>query len=95
MAMSARASDGTVNTRAPASVKASAMPSAIKGSSSQMRTEQPARLALFMLVLWRGKAQTAGGRDGPRVMDRAVSRAVDQSSTRNKRDDRLLKALVA
>jgi len=28
-------------------------------------------------------------------MGRAVSRAVDQSSTRNKRDDRLLKALVA
>ena len=28
-------------------------------------------------------------------MGRAMSRAVDQSSTRNKRDDRLLKALVA
>ena len=31
----------------------------------------------------------------PVGMGRAVSRAVDQSSTRNKRDDRLLKALVA
>jgi hypothetical protein len=46
--MSASASDRTVNTRAPAPVNASAMLSAIKGASSQMRIEQPAKLALYI-----------------------------------------------
>ena len=94
-AMSALANDRAVTTRAPAPVNASAMPSAIRGSSSQMRIEQPAKLVLFM-VLSSGaaKRETARGR-GDHFMGRTVSRAVDQSSARNKRDDRLLKALVA
>jgi hypothetical protein len=45
------ARDRTVRTRAPAFVKAFAMSSAIRDSSSQMRIEQPARLALLMLCL--------------------------------------------
>jgi len=40
------------------------------------------------------KRETARAR-GDLFMGRTVSRAVDQSSARNKRDDRLLKALVA
>jgi hypothetical protein len=60
-----------------------------------MRIEQPAKLLLFMLVSRSAaKRETARGR-GDLVMGRTVSRAVDQSSARNKRDDRLLKALVA
>jgi hypothetical protein len=55
MAANARTRDFTATTRAPASEKAFAMPSAIRGSSSQMRIEQPAKLALFMVVVpWRG-----------------------------------------
>jgi hypothetical protein len=53
-ALSTLANDRTVTTRAPASVKASAMPIAIRGSSSQMRIEQPARLELFMGLPPRG-----------------------------------------
>src|SRR5689334_16265014 len=93
-AMSALANDPAVIIRAPAAVNASAMPSAIKGSSSQMRIEQPAKLVLFMgRPLARQSANARGRRDHFR--GRAVSRGVDQSSVRNKRDDRLLKALVA
>ena len=48
--MNAWASDRTVTTRAPTFEKASAMSIAIMGSSSQMRIEQPAKLALLMVV---------------------------------------------
>jgi hypothetical protein len=59
-----------------------------------MRIEQPAKLVLFMgRPLARQSANARGRRDHFR--GRAVSRGVDQSSVRNKRDDRLLKALVA
>jgi hypothetical protein len=80
--MNASESDRTFNTRAPAREKASAMPSAIKGSSSQMRIEQPAKLALLMVVS-RGAAKRELPRQGrPLAMGRTVSRAVDQSSER-------------
>ena len=53
----------------------------IKGSSSQMRIEQPAKLVLFMLVLWGAPKRNCQRQGRPPVMDRAVSGAVDQSST--------------
>ena len=55
MATNAWAIERTVTTRAPTFEKASAMPIAIMGSSSQMRIEQPAKLVLLMVdVPWRG-----------------------------------------
>jgi hypothetical protein len=59
------------------------MSSAIRGSSSQTSIEQPARLALFMLVPMArqsGKLPEAGAASCN--VGRAVSRAVDQSSDR-------------
>jgi hypothetical protein len=52
MAANARARDFTATTRAPGSEKAFAMPSTIRGSSSQIRIEQSAKLVLR--GLWRG-----------------------------------------
>src|SRR6185295_17422977 len=94
-AISALACECTVTTRAPAFEKAFAICKAIRGSSSHTRIEQPAKLVLFMVVSsGAAKRETARAR-GDLFMGRTVSRAVDQSSARNKRDDRLLKALVA
>jgi len=87
--MSASASDRAFNTRAPACEKASAMPSAIKDSSSQMRIEQPAKLALLMVVS-RGAAKRelpeagAASCNGPR----GVPSRRSILGTRSKRDDR-------
>jgi hypothetical protein len=79
-AMSALANDRAVTTRAPAPANASAMPNAIKGSSSQTRIERPAKLVLFMFgIPWRGKAPNCQRQERP-LMGRAVSRVVDQSS---------------
>ena len=64
------------------------MSSAIRGSSSQTRIEQPARLALFMLVMARqsGKLPEAGAAscNGPR----GVPRRRSILRPRSKRDDR-------
>jgi hypothetical protein len=56
MATNARARDCAVITRAPAFEKSFAISSAIRGSSSQMRMVQPAKLALLM-VASRGAAK--------------------------------------
>jgi hypothetical protein len=82
MTMNAWASDRTVTTRAPTFEKASAMSIAIRGLSSQMRIEQPAKLALLM-VMSRGAAKRELPEAGAAsCYGRAVSRAVDQSSER-------------
>jgi hypothetical protein len=94
-AMSALANDRAVTTRAPAPANASAMPNAIKGSSSQTRIERPAKLVLFMLVS-RGaaKRQTARGRSDLLWAARCLELSINPQ-WRNKRDDRLPKALIA
>jgi hypothetical protein len=69
---------------------------ATMGSFSQMRIEQPAKLVLFMVVSsGAAKRETARGRGGlPQWAARCPDLSINPQ-TRNKRDDRLLKALVA
>jgi hypothetical protein len=68
------------------------MPSAIKGSSSQMRIEQPAKLVLFMGL----SARLSASARGAAVLRVAANLEPSiNPQTRNKHDDRLLKALVA
>ena len=80
------ASDRTVTTRAPTFEKASAM--SIRGSSSQMRIEHPAKLALLMVVS-RGAAKRelpeagAASCNGPH----GVPSRRSILGTRSKRDD--------
>jgi hypothetical protein len=85
--MSASASDRTVNTRAPAPVNASAMLSAIKGASSQMRIEQPAKLALYIGAIPARLSASARGAALLRVA--ANPEPSINPQMRNKRDDRL------
>jgi hypothetical protein len=94
-AMSALANDRAVTTLAPTPVNASAMLNAIKGSSSQTRIERPAKLVLFMLVSvarQSAKLPEAGGdlSWAARCLELSIN-----PQRRNKRDDRLPKALIA
>jgi hypothetical protein len=94
-AMSALANDRAVTTRAPAPANASAMPNAIKGSSSQTRIERPAKLVLFMFgIRGAAKRQTARGRSDLLWAARCLELSINPQ-WRNKRDDRLPKALIA
>ena len=55
---------------------------AIRGASSQTRIEQPAKLALLMVVTVARLSANCLRQERPLVMGRAVSRVVDQSSVR-------------